>query len=170
MEPKQIEKLGIICITLQEFCYALDTLDSISDDCEPGCAKIRFYMNSLYSYVANFFLLDNGSNIPIAGNLYPALKELGLEENLNQVVEILKEKIESLELQEVIRKFRNKVIVHTDYSFNALDDHTYNKVDLRTKDNFLKYQELLQNLYYNIKELYIHLKMILLYYDKNYFS
>ena len=78
MNKTENEKLGRIWLSLKEFSYCLDTLDTVSVRCDQGCAQMRFYLNSLYSYTANYFLLDNGSNIPIGGNLYPALKELVL--------------------------------------------------------------------------------------------
>ena len=81
---------------------------------------MRFYMNSLYSYIANYFLLDNGVNDPIGGNLYPALEEIGLQDNLNDIITILNTRIDSLEFKEILRTFRNKVIVHYNYSCNAL--------------------------------------------------
>jgi len=165
MNPENFEKLGNIVISLKEFCYGLDTLDKISNNCAQSSAIMRFYMSSLYSYTANYFLLNNGTNIPIGGNLYPALKDLELEESLNEIVEILNEEIESMEFKEILRKFRNKVIVHTDYSFDALDEHIYNIVNLRSIENFQKYQELLQKLYDKIKELYVYLGSILLEHD-----
>ena len=79
-------------MSLKEFCYCLDTLNTISNNCEQGCAQMRFYINSLYLYTANYFLLDNDTNIPIGGNLYPALKDLSLEKSLDQIIEILKKK------------------------------------------------------------------------------
>ncbi len=147
MNPDDIEKLKNIYISLKEFCYGLDTLDKISENCDQSSAMMRFYMNSLYSYTANYFLLDNGVNIPIGGNLYPALKDMGLEESLNEIIEILNEEIESMKFKEIIRKFRNKALVHTDYSFNALDEQIYNEINLRSIENAQKYQELLQRLY-----------------------
>ena len=162
MDKLANEKLMRICISLKEFSYCLDTLDIVSLSCDQGCAEMRFYLNSLYSYTANYFLLDNGTNNPIGGNLYPVLKELGLEDRLNEVIEILHNKIESMELKEILRKFRNKVIVHTDYSFDSLDEHIYKIVDLTTMENFHKYQELIQKLFDKTKQLYVNLGSILL--------
>jgi len=162
MNHKNIEKLSNIVISLKEFCYGLDTLDEISNNCAQSSSMMRFYMSSLYSYTTNYFLLNNGTNIPIGGNLYPALKDLGLEESLNEIVGILNEEIESMELKEIIRKFRNKAIVHTDYSFDALDENIYNKINLKSIENTQKYLELLRKLYDKTKELYVYLCLVLL--------
>lgn len=162
MNQEDIQKLGHICFSLKEFCYGLDSLDEASYNSEQGSSKMRFYMNSLYSYAANYFLLNNDVNDPIGGNLYPALKEIGLENNLDDIVNILNTRIDSMEFKEIIRTFRNKAIVHSNYTFDVVDRRIYDEVNLRSEENILKFQELLQNLYDKVKELYIHLYSIFL--------
>jgi len=161
MNSEEIQKLNLICISLKEFCYGLDSLDKSSQNSDQGSPKMRFYMNSLYSYTANYFLLDNGINDPIGGNLYPALEEIDLQDNLDDIINILNTRIDALEFKEILRTFRNKVIVHYNYSFDAVDRYIYNVVNLRTEENILRYQFLLQTLYDKVKELYIRLSYIL---------
>ena len=161
MDEEQVEKLGLIVFSLKEFCYGLDKLDEISEQVEQGSAQMRFYMNSLYEYSARYYLLYNKDNLPIEGNLYPTLKELGLEDYLNPIINTLNEKIGSLDLQTILRTFRNKMITHSKFSFEPLEQRIYEIEDLREPNKYIKFQELLQRLYEQTKELYVELATIL---------
>ncbi len=162
MNKDQTNRLAFIFTSLKEFSYCLDRLNNVSDTCKPGSAMMRFYLNSIYSYVANYLLLSKKENEVLGGNLYPALKDLGLEHLLDPIIEALKEEIDNIEFREIILKFRNKVFVHTDFTFNQFDKHIYSKIDFTEKKIFDKYQELLQKLCYQIQELYIKIGTILL--------
>lgn len=160
MNKEQVEKLGFIILSLKEFCYGLDRLDEISDQVEQSSALMRFYMNSLYEYTARYLLLDKQENVPVGGNLYPALKELSLEDHLTPIIDILNERIGNLDLQNILRIFRNKMITHCNFTLEPLKK-IYEIEDLRKPENFIKFQELLQRLYDQIKQLYIELTIII---------
>jgi len=159
MHEEQIEKLGHIVFSLKEFCYGLDRLDEISEEVEQGCAQMRFYMNSLYEYTARYFLLNKQEDLPIGGNLYPALKELGLEDYLTPIINTLNKKIGSLDLYTILRTFRNKMITHGNFTFEPLEKKIYEIEDLRKPENYIRFQELLQRLYNQVKELYVNLSV-----------
>ncbi|MHB8276161.1 MAG: hypothetical protein ACYDIA_00700 [Candidatus Humimicrobiaceae bacterium] len=161
MDEEQIEKLSFIVFSLKEFCYGLDRLDKISDQVEQGSAQMRFYMTSLYEYSARYLLIDKRENLPIGGILYPALEELGLENYLLPIINTLNEKIGSLDLQTILRIFRNKMITHSKFTFEPIEKKIYEIKDLRKQNNYIRFQELLQKLYDQIKELYVNLLNLL---------
>jgi len=160
MNEEQIEKLRLIVFSLKEFCYGLDKLDEISEQVEQGSAQMRFYMNSLYEYSARYYLLDKKDCLSIGGNLYPALSKLDLEDYLNPIINTLNEKIGCLDFQTILRTFRNKMITHSEYSFEPIERKIYEIEDLRKSDNYIRFQELLQRLFDQTKELYMKLKSI----------
>ncbi|GFP32828.1 hypothetical protein HKBW3S42_01135 [Candidatus Hakubella thermalkaliphila] len=157
MDNKQIEKLGLIVASLKEFSYGLDRLDEISLQAEQGSATMRFYLNTLYEYVARYFLLYKDSNTPLGGNLYSALKDLGLEDYLDPIIQTLSQRIGTMDLQTILLTFRNKMITHSEFSFEPLEKTIYSIVDLRQPKNSQKYQQLIQKLFDQVKELYINL-------------
>ena len=161
LNKKQIEKLGLIIFSLKEFCYGLDRLDEISEQVEQGSVRMRFYMSSLYEYSTRYYLLNKSSDLPIGGNLYPVLRELGLEDYLNSIINTLNERIGNLDLQTILRIFRNKMITHSKYCFEPLEQRIYEIEDLREQDKFIRFQELLQKLYDQTKELYTELASIM---------
>jgi len=161
MNKEQIEKLQMIVSSLKEFCYGLKRLDEISTISEQGSARMRFYMNGLYEYTAKYYLLYKKEYLPIGGNLYPALKELGLTNYLNSIINTLNEKIGSMDLQTILKTFRNKMIAHGNYTFEMLERKIYEIEDLREPGNFKRFQELLQRLYDQTKQLYIDLSNFL---------
>lgn len=161
MDSEQIKKLNFIVFSLKEFCYGLDKLDEISGQVDQGSAQMRFYMNSLYEYSARYLLIDKKDDLPIGGNLYPALEELGLGESLLPIIDTLNEKIGSLDLQTILRTFRNKMITHSEFSFEPVEKKIYEIEDLRKKNNYIRFQELLQKLYDQVKELYANLLNLL---------
>lgn len=157
MDTRQIERLNMVVSSLKEFCYGLDRLDEISMVSEQGSAQMRFYMNSLYEYTAKYYLLYKKISLPIGGNLYPALKELGLSNYLNPIISTLNEKIGNLDLQTILKTFRNKMVTHSNYTFEMIEKKIYEIEDLRKSENYGRFQELLQRLYGQTKELYLKL-------------
>ena len=97
MNEEQIEKLSLIVVSLKEFSYGFDRLDEIAKHAQQGSAQMRFYLNTLYEYIARYFLLYKKETEPLGGNLYSALKELGLESYLDPIIDTLSQKIGKLD-------------------------------------------------------------------------
>lgn len=148
-------------MSLKEFSYGLDRLDEIAEDVKQGSAQMRFYLNSLYEHIARYFLLNKEEEEPIGGNLYSALKELGLQSYLNPIIDTLTQRIGELDLQTILRTFRNKMITHSKFSFEPFERRIYEIEDLREPKNYMRYQELIQKLFDQVKDLYVNLAMIL---------
>ena len=161
MNKEQIEKLSLVVVSLKEFSYGLDRLDKISIYSEQGSAQMRFYLNTLYEYIARYFLLYKKEKEPLGGNLYSALKELELENYLDPIIDTLSQRIGKLDLQTILLTFRNKMITHSKFSFEPIESKIYEVEDLREPKNFIKYQDLIQKLFDQVKELYVNLSMIL---------
>ncbi len=161
MNKEQVEKLSLIVMSLKEFSYGLDRLDEISENVQQGSAQMRFYLNTLYEHVARYFLLYKKETDLLGGNLYSALKELGLQRYLNPIIDTLSQKIGELDLQNILLTFRNKMITHSKFSFESIESKIYEIEDLREPENYNRYQELIQKLFDQVKELYVDLAMIL---------
>ena len=161
MNKEQIEKLSLIVMSLKEFSYGLDRLDEIAEQTEQGSAQMRFYLNTLYEQIARYFLLYKKETEPLGGNLYSALKGLGLESHLNPIIDTVSQKIGELDLQTILLTFRNKMITHSKFSFEPIESKIYKIEDLREPENYKRYQKLIQKLFDQVKQLYVDLAMIL---------
>ncbi len=99
---------------VKQFCFGFETMNEVSDSVEAGSPLQAFYMNAIYHYVATFYLID-GEGKPMGGAFYPALKQHGLERLLDPVRQVLGTPLGETTFGEVVRVFRNKVLVHTQY-------------------------------------------------------
>jgi hypothetical protein len=76
-EEQQIQLIALIA-TLHSFCYGAERLDEASFHTGPDSTPVRFYINSLYHFIAALYLLDKGTNL-MGGMVYKTLKPMDLE-------------------------------------------------------------------------------------------
>jgi len=112
------EKIRLITTisTLHSFCYGVERLDEASFVTGPSSTPVRFYINSLYHYIAALYLLDKQGS-PIGGMIYKTLEPMGLSHLLDQVKVVLDKPMEgNISFGETIRKIRNDFLVHGSFS------------------------------------------------------
>ena len=114
------ETLVFLVHAVKQFCFGFETLNETADDLEDGSAAKAFYMAAIYNYIAVFYLLDKGGD-PIGGTFYKTLKLHGLEDVLDPIQSIVETPMGSTTFGELVRGFRNKIIVHTNYRDSDLD-------------------------------------------------
>jgi hypothetical protein len=137
--------------TLKQVMYGFEKIDALGPEVAPGSPMIAFYLNSIYNYIAQLFLLDSKKK-PMGGSIYSALKRHGLANLLDQIKVILDEPLGDITFGEAIRVFRNKAIVHSTHADADLK-RIYEAVDMGCIENQLRWQELLKRLYDAIKVL-----------------
>jgi hypothetical protein len=114
-EEEQIQLITLIA-TLHSFCYGAERLDEASFVTGPDSAPIRFYINSLYHFIAALYLLNRDDD-PIGGMVYKTLNPMGLSSLLDPIKEILEESMEGgYAFGETVRRIRNKFMVHGTFS------------------------------------------------------
>ena len=72
MEPK-VNTITKIVFAIKQFCYGFETMNEMSDKFGDGSPIISFYINSIYQYIAVFYLLNKENN-PMGGTFYKLLK------------------------------------------------------------------------------------------------
>lgn len=127
----------------------------MAQEAEPGSARIAFYFNSLYQYIAAMFLLDKKHH-PMGGIIYKALKPMGLAFHLENIKETLSHQLGKTTLGEIIRNFRNQFLIHGKCQTADLIK-IYSLVNMEDLSIKLKFDELMETLYFHIKELAINL-------------
>ncbi|MBL7162011.1 MAG: hypothetical protein ISS57_05340 [Anaerolineales bacterium] len=98
--------------TLHGFCYGVERLDYASFETGPDSIPVRFYINSVYHYIAALFLLDKG-NDPLGGTVYKTLVKMDLADLLAPIEKVLNKQMgDGISFGETVRKIRNKFLVH----------------------------------------------------------
>lgn len=152
MPPDDLDETAVFLVhPLKQFLYGFETL--IELDAADGSPAKAFFMNSIYNYIATFFLLD-ADRKPPGGSIYPALQRHGLTHLIDPVRLVLNQSLGRTTFGEVIRVFRNEAFVHPDYRDSDLN-RSYVDVDMLEPANQSRFQELLVNLYVAIKEMSI---------------
>jgi hypothetical protein len=114
-EDEQLQLVTLIA-TLHTFCYGAERIDEASAATWPGSTPVRFYINSLYHYIAALYLLERGGD-PIGGMVFKALAPMGLSALLDPVKAVLEKPMEGgVNFGETIRQLRNGFLVHGTFS------------------------------------------------------
>jgi hypothetical protein len=144
-DDEQIQLLVIIS-TLHEFCYGAERLDEISFLTGSVSTPIRFYINSLYHFIATLYLLDKG-NSPMGGMVYKTLAPMGFAPLLSRIQTVLEKPLESdTSFGETIRKIRNDFLVHGTFSPNSISS-LMSKTQLSNQSQQIKLAELIWELF-----------------------
>ncbi len=147
---EQFETVTFLIHAVKQFCFGFETLNEISDGLEDGSPAKAFYMTPLYNHIAVFYLLDRRTGDPIGGTFHKALKPLGLDDTLDSIRSIIETRIGSTTFGEIVRVFRNKVIVHTNYRDDDLN-RIYAAADMQDPKVAQQFHDLLWGLYAETK-------------------
>lgn len=145
---------------LRSLLYGFERLNSEAIKTHEYSFSVRFYINSLYHFIAAYFLLDKGSN-NMGGMVYKALNPMGLSPLLDQIQTILEREVEDgLLFGEFIRRLRNKFLVHGIFSSDDIVN-IVNHSKIYEDDQLEKVSEYLWQLYNAVFILYLKLLSIL---------
>jgi hypothetical protein len=131
---------------IKRMLYAFQRVEDVTLVADQGSPAVAFYLDGIYSYVAAFFLLDNGKR-GRQGSFQAALEPFGLTSLLDPAHKILEEPFGNKTFGEVIRSFRNKVLVHSGYQ-DADIERAYaqtNMLDAEVQADFQRRLELLRD-------------------------
>lgn len=114
-DAEQIQLITIIA-TLNSFSYGVERLDESSFVIGPDSTPVRFYINSLYHFIAALYLLDK-DNDPMGGMVYKTLHPMGFDDLLAPVRDVLNKSMDAgVTFGETIRRIRNDFLVHGTFS------------------------------------------------------
>jgi len=150
------ETVVFLTHAVKQFCFGFETLNRTADDFADGSAAKAFYMTAIYNHVTVFYLLDKKSREPMGGAFYKALKPLGMADALDPIRAIIETNIGSTTFGEIVRVFRNKVIVHTNYRDDDLE-RIYAAADMEDPQVAEHFHSLLWDLYAETKLLPVEL-------------
>ena len=149
------ETVVFIVHSIKQFCFGFEKMNEISEQYSAGSAGLAFFMSAIYQQLSIFYLIDKKDK-PMGGAFYPALKNIGYEHLLDPIKKLFDTPLGSTTFGEVIRVFRNKVIVHNEFIDSDLDC-IYKKVDMKNSDIQKIWQDLLLKAYVETKLLAINL-------------
>lgn len=116
LKDEEIIQIMTLISTLHIFCYGAERLDEASFITGPDSTPVRFYINSLYHYIAALYLLHKDKD-SIGGMVYKTLSPLGLAYLLYPIKAIIDEPMgEGISFGETVRKIRNEFLVHGNFS------------------------------------------------------
>jgi hypothetical protein len=115
LTDEEIIQIMTLASTLLTFCYGAERLDEASAVTGPDSTPVRFYINSLYHYIAALYLLDRGED-PMGGMVYKMLSPLGLAGLLDPINSVLNEPMDAISFGDTIRRIRNDFLVHGVFS------------------------------------------------------
>ena len=144
-ETEQIQLIALN-VTLFSFCYGVERLNETSLLTSPDSIPVRFYINSIYHYIAALYLLDKNDD-PIGGMVYKTINPMGLSSILEPIKQILDRPMEgNLSFGETIKKIRNDFMVHGTFSPNDVAS-VINKAKLREQREIIHLSDLIWELF-----------------------
>jgi hypothetical protein len=145
------EQVTMMLISLQEFSYGFERADAIADEVAPRSATLRFYMNSLYQYCCNYFLVGG------ANKLSNVLQSIGSGDLLEPVREVLDRTMGSSTFGEIIRTYRDKMVTHPNFTTRIVRRDIHSKFDLDDAANTIFLSGSVNDLFARTQELFIAL-------------
>jgi hypothetical protein len=145
------ERVQLMLFSLKEFAFGFDMADRLSDGVEQGSAAMRFYMNSLYQYCCNYYLVGG------ANKLRNVLKDIGSGDLLTPVETLLAVPLGETTFGEMLRTFRDKFLTHQTFTFRPIQINIYRKYDMLDSDNATRFQMMVNCLFALTKQLYLDL-------------
>jgi hypothetical protein len=145
------ERVQLMLFSLKEFSFGYETADHLSDAVEEGSAAMRFYMNSLYQYCCNYYLVG-GPN-----KLRNILQELGSGDLLQPLDTLLALPLGETTFGEILRTYRDKFLTHPTFTLRPLQTKIYRKFDLPDPDNHQLFAMLVNDLFVLTRQLYFAL-------------
>ena len=145
------ERVQLMVVSLKEFSFGFDMADRLSTEVEQGSAAMRFYMNSLYQYCCNYYLVGG------ANKLRNVLKDIGSGDLLEPVETLLARPLGETTFGEILRTFRDKFLTHQTFTFRPIQTNIYRKYDMLNSDNATVFQMMANDLFFITKQLYFAL-------------
>jgi len=146
-----LETATFMVHAIKQFAFGFETMNATADEYEDGSAAQAFFLTALYHYLVAFYLLDKNDR-PMGGSFHRALAPHGLTHLLEPVQELMNTPLGGSTFGEVLRVFRNKVIVHSSYRDADLD-RLYAKVDMSSPQVYSVFQDLIFKTYLATRQL-----------------
>lgn len=137
--------------SLKEFSYGCERGDALSQEVPAGSASLRFYMNALYQYCANYFLVGGSRK------LRDVLKDLGSGDLLAPIDTVLETALGTTTFGDILKAFRDKFLVHQSFTFAPIEEAVHRRFDILAPGNAERFQRLVNDLYARTQELYLQL-------------
>lgn len=138
-------------VSLQEFSFGYEAADHFSTVAADGSAAMRFYMNSLYQYCCNYYLVGG------ANKLRNILQDVGSGDLLESLEILLATPLGETTFREILRTFRDKFLTHQTFTIGPIKDKIYGKFDLRDPANGQIFSHLVKDLFFQTQRLYFDL-------------
>ena len=148
---REREQISLMLVSLKEFSYGFDRADEVAAEVLAGCARLRFYMNALYHYCANYFLVGG------AHKLRNVVRGLGAADLVEPIEHLLATPLGETNLGEIIRTFRDKFLVHQSFTFAPLEARVHKKFDILESANAERFMALIHELFAATRTLYVEL-------------
>lgn len=149
LSASQQEQLKLVIQSLREFSYGYQRAMGLSK-ADPDSARSRFYSHALYQYCANYFTVTGGNKLRVH------LTELGSEDLLNPIEQVLNVELGTTTLGMLLDDYRDKMLVHQGFRMTPIDK-IYSEYDLSDEENADKFASLVKMLFQAIQELKIAL-------------
>ena len=165
LSDNEIAQLLFLERTLHEFCYCCDRLAEVTDATFSGSTPSRFYLNGIYYYASTLFLLDSLNNmnkgLTMGGTIIVVLHPLGLEKLLEPIQKILSRPLGGQwTFGEVVRRLRNKFLVHGDFSIEQLET-MIRETEVRKMTNLVRFHDCTWDLFHQVILLDLRINSIL---------
>ena len=147
LSPNEQELVAHIISVLREFNYGRMRMDEASLSSKRGSTQYRFYLNALYTYVNNFFLVTGAP-------LSRAMKRVGLEDLLVPSFEVLDRRLGGTDLRHILRVFRDKFLVHSQFSFDPIERAVYKDFAMSDPQNAELFSQTMSELMHQVDELH----------------
>jgi hypothetical protein len=120
--PEHFFAIAALTSTLRQFCYGVERVDVVAALTFETSTPVRFYVTSIYNYIATLYLLDR-EDLPMGGIAFKILQPVGLDYLLNPICSVLNSPVsEEISLGETIRRARNKTMIHGTFDTKSIAD------------------------------------------------
>ncbi len=160
----EITQLVLLERALHELCYACEQVNNNSTINGEEAPPTRFYLNSIYPYVASMFLVDQSKldikGLQLGGSVTKALHSIELDDFLNPIAEILHRPLtDKITFGDTILKLRHSFLVHGDFSPDRIQ-FLNRKTEMQNPKIGENFSDFIWDLYYEI--LLLRLKILAL--------
>ena len=147
----QKEQVEMLLSSLKEFSYGFERADLITDQCKPASATIRFYMNSLFQYCANYYLGDGGNK------LKSILMELDCGDLFKPIEGLLSSHLGKTRFGEILKNFRDKMLTQPNFLIPTVEEQLFKKFDILKSSNGILFGGMINELFYQTQVLFLNI-------------
>jgi hypothetical protein len=151
LSQREKEQIQLMLFSLKEFSYGFEKGDVVASEVPAGSAILRFYMNALYQYCANYYLVGG------AHKLKNILQEMGSGNLLEHINAILNKKLGETTFGQILKSYRDKFLVHQSFTWSSVEDKIHKKFNILEPSNAEVFQKLVNDLYAETQKLYLAL-------------